>query len=225
MVSRIDFTDDPGQFLAAVGPHLASEPVVTTVIATVTRRLAERGGDGAPYRWWAVARDEHEQVAGVAMRTAPFEPYPAYVLPMPDDAAVELARALHERGEELGGVNGALPSARLLAEEYARLSGGEVAVDEHLRLFELGDLEHGLVVDVVDRDLAVARDGVGRDAGCELHHPGAGVLLALLVEVYRDALERLLRGRVEHQAADGASRVLVADGDAVVAARSEPERH
>jgi GNAT superfamily N-acetyltransferase len=140
MVSRIDFTDDPDQFLATAGPYLAADPVVTTVIATVTRRLAERGPGDAPYRWWALARDDEDQVVGVAMRTAPFAPYPLYVLRMPDDAAVSLAGALHERGEEVGGVNGALPASQLLAEEYARLTGAEVVVHEHLRLFELGAL-------------------------------------------------------------------------------------
>ena len=57
------------------------------------------------------------------MRTAPFAPYPLFVLPMPDDAARALARALHERGEAVGGVNGALPAARVVAEEMARLAG------------------------------------------------------------------------------------------------------
>jgi GNAT superfamily N-acetyltransferase len=59
---------------------------------------------------------------------------------MPDDAAVALARALHQRGESVGGVNGALPAVRLVAEEYARMAGGEVSVHEHLRLFELDEL-------------------------------------------------------------------------------------
>lgn len=143
MVARIDFTEDPRHFLEAVTPHLAAEPVITTVIASVTRRLSQKttGGNGElPYCWWAIVRDEAGAVTGVAMRTAPFAPYPVYALPMPDDAAVGLARALHERGEELGGVNGALPASRLLAEEYARLSGGAVGVHEHLRLFELGEL-------------------------------------------------------------------------------------
>jgi len=115
------------------------------VIASVTARLAKQSAGAVPtgdlpHRWWAIARDEAGAVTGVAMRTAPFAPYPAYVLPMPEDAALALARTLHERGEALGGVNGALPAARVVAEETARLSGGAASVHEHLRLFELGDL-------------------------------------------------------------------------------------
>ncbi|CAI9418503.1 GNAT family N-acetyltransferase [Nocardioides sp. T2.26MG-1] len=144
MDHRLEIIDDPVAFLAAAGEHLAADPVVTTVIASVTERLAladERGlPPGEHPRWWALVRDDAGTVSGVAMRTAPFEPHPLYVLPMPDDAAVDLARLVHERGEAVGGVNGALPAARLVAEETARLAGGEVRVHEHLRLFELGDL-------------------------------------------------------------------------------------
>ncbi|MBZ5740905.1 GNAT family N-acetyltransferase [Nocardioides mangrovi] len=139
----IELTDDPAAFLDAAADHLAADPVLTTVIASVTARMArEEPGryTDLPYRWWALARDDDGAVTGVAMRTAPFAPHPAYVLPMPDDDAVALARLLHERGERLGGVNGALPTARVLAEETARLSRGAVSVHEHLRLHELGEL-------------------------------------------------------------------------------------
>ena len=91
-------------------------------------------------RWWAVVRDGSGKVAGVAMRTAPFAPYPLFVLPMPDEAAVALARALHARGEEVGGANGALPATQVVADEAARLQGVAASVWEHTRLFELGEL-------------------------------------------------------------------------------------
>jgi GNAT superfamily N-acetyltransferase len=137
----LELTDDPDAFLTAAADHLAADPVVTTVIASVTRRMAAGApAPDLPHRWWALARDEHDEVVGVAMRTAPFAPYPLYVLPMPDHAAIALARQLHERGEEVRGVNGALPAARVVADETARLAGGAVDVHEHLRLFELGDL-------------------------------------------------------------------------------------
>jgi FR47-like protein len=137
---QLEFTEDPSAFLEATREHLAAEPVLTTVIATVTARLAAGGGAATPYRWWAIARDDAGEVAGVGMRTAPFVPYPVYLLPMPDDAVVALALRLHERGEVVGGVNGALPAAQLFAEETARLTGGVAKVDEHLRLFELDEL-------------------------------------------------------------------------------------
>ncbi len=49
------------------------------------------------------------------MRTAPFRPHPTFSVPMDDEAATALAAALHARGELLGGANGALPGAEVLA--------------------------------------------------------------------------------------------------------------
>ena len=140
----VEFTGDPAAFLAAAEPHLALDPVLTTVVSSVTHRAVEDVERGAPApghpRWWAVVRDGADEIAGIAMRTAPFAPYPLFVLPMPDAAALTLARALHARGEEVRGVNGALPAARVVADELARLGGGTASVHEHTRLFELGDL-------------------------------------------------------------------------------------
>ena len=140
----VDFTADPAIFLAAAEPHLAVDPVLSTVVSSVTHRAVaevERGALAPAYpRWWAVVRDGSGGVAGVAMRTAPFAPHPLFVLPMPDEAAPSLARSLHARGEDVGGVNGALPAARIVADETARLVGGATSVHEHTRLFELGDL-------------------------------------------------------------------------------------
>jgi predicted GNAT family acetyltransferase len=144
MAYHFELTEDPVAFLAAAADHLAADPVQTTVVASVTKRQVqadERGllrGDHPC--WWVVVRDAAGAVVGVAMRTAPFDPQPVYVLSMPDEAAVAMARLVHERGERVRGVNGALPAARVLAEETARLTGGEVRVHEHLRLFELGEL-------------------------------------------------------------------------------------
>ena len=136
------FFADPAEFLLAAGPHLAASPVVSTVVATVAERSVADLAAGArqdPRSWYAVVWDGDE-VVGVAMRTAPFEPRPLFLLPMPDQGAVALARALHERGERVGAANGALPATEVFARETARLVDGEVAVAQHTRLFELGDL-------------------------------------------------------------------------------------
>jgi GNAT superfamily N-acetyltransferase len=59
---------------------------------------------------------------------------------MSDPAALAFAGAVHARGEEVRGVNGALPAARIIADELARLDGSSASVHEHTRLFELGEL-------------------------------------------------------------------------------------
>lgn len=136
---RIDFYSDPAAFLDAAGDYLAADPVVASVVATVAERTARRGLEGHPYEWWATA-SVGGRVVGVAMRTAPFAPYPLFVCPMPEEAALDLARALHARGEHPGGANGSLPASRIVAEESARLWGGSVQGALEATLWELAEL-------------------------------------------------------------------------------------
>lgn len=147
---HLEFHDHPVPFLEAAGPVLAADPVLGSVIASVTERTARelaRGRDSwveahAPFaRWWVTVHDGTGSVVGAAMRTAPFRPWPTFSLPMPEEAAVLLAGALHERGEDLGGCNGALPGAGVLAAETARLRGATVSVDKQTRLWEARSVE------------------------------------------------------------------------------------
>jgi RimJ/RimL family protein N-acetyltransferase len=141
---RLEFTDDPAVFLAAAADHLAADPVLSTVVSTVTDRAladVEAGRPAPTYpRWWVTVADSRGRVVGVGMRTAPFQPHPMFVLPMPDEAALALAAALIERGEDVRGVNGALPAAQVLAARLARRVDGTATVHEHTRLWVLGDL-------------------------------------------------------------------------------------
>ncbi len=138
-MADLEFFDDPRAFLEAAGDYLSADPVLNTVVATVTRRAAE----GEPYsgdpRWWMAAREDG-RIVGVGMRTAPATPRPLFLLPMPDDAAVRLAHTLHARAEHVGAVNGALPTARVAADEIARLEGRSAEVHEHTRLHLLHEL-------------------------------------------------------------------------------------
>jgi hypothetical protein len=139
---RLRFCADPGEFLAAAGDYLAADPVVSTVVTTIAHRLLARQADGIaqPGRNWWLVVENASAVVGAGMRTAPFAPYPLFLLPMPDEAAVALARAVHERGEEVLGLNGVLPAVGLCAAELVRLGGGQVQVSQHTRLHELGEL-------------------------------------------------------------------------------------
>ncbi|MCF6376979.1 GNAT family N-acetyltransferase [Nocardioides KLBMP 9356] len=142
---ELEFFDTPQPFLDAAGDLLAADPVLGSVIASVTARTARELADGidswaevgAPFqRWWVVVRGDRGDVVSAAMRTAPFKPYPSFSLPMSDEAARALAAALHARGEHLGGANGALPGAEVLARTTADLGGGELVVDKTTRLWE-----------------------------------------------------------------------------------------
>ncbi len=147
---ELEFFDTPRPFLDAAGGLLAQDPVLGSVIASVSERTARELADGhdswvgvdAPFaRWWVVVRDDAGTVVSAAMRTAPFRPHPTFAMPMDEEAARALAAALHERGELLGGANGALPGAAALARETARLAGGEVVTDKATRLWEATSVE------------------------------------------------------------------------------------
>lgn len=139
----LEFFDDPADFLAVADPFLAADPVLVTVVATVTQRcLTGTLPAGSAPRWWVTVREEPDgDVVAVGMRTAPGGGSPPYLTAMSDDAAVALARALVARGELITEVNGALPACRVAAEEVARSSGGVARVREHTRLHHLATLD------------------------------------------------------------------------------------
>ena len=76
---ELEFFDTPQPFLDAAGHLLAADPVLGSVIASVTSRTAREQADGidswadvgAPFeRWWVVVRDDAGAVVSAAMRTA-----------------------------------------------------------------------------------------------------------------------------------------------------------
>ena len=139
---QLEFTEDPQEFLLRAGGLLEADPVLGTVVASVTARAiaAVEAGEPAPRhpQWWLSVADEATgEVVGVVMRTAPFLPHPLYVLPLPDAAARQVAAALVDRGEEVAGINGALPAAEVMATELARRTGRRARVHEHTRLHVL----------------------------------------------------------------------------------------
>jgi len=141
---ELRFFDDPVAFLDVAGDLLAEQPVLSTVIAGVSERIvAQREAgiawpDGVPC-WFAVVID-NDEVVGTAMRTATFGEYPAYLMPMSDDAVHHLSKALLDRDEPVLGANGALPAVQVFCEDMAAATGKTARVGQHTRLFELGDL-------------------------------------------------------------------------------------
>ncbi|CAG7570959.1 FR47-like protein [Barrientosiimonas humi] len=133
-----EFFDAAGPFLDAAGDALRANPVEASVVATMAEREQREGAPDLPHRWFAVAGGD--EITGVAMRTAPFVPYPPFLLAMPDELAVELADVLLGRGEPVEGVNGGLPAARVFAERVADATESTVRTVMHTRLFELTEL-------------------------------------------------------------------------------------
>jgi GNAT superfamily N-acetyltransferase len=142
---ELRFFDDPAEFLDVAGNHLALQPVLSTVVAGVASRIRDQRAAGVAWPegvpcWFAAFVDRVDVVA-TAMRTAPFGEFPAYLMPMSDDAAVLLARTLLDRDEPVLGANGALPTVQVFCEEMADATGKRAVVGQHTRLFELGELK------------------------------------------------------------------------------------
>ncbi len=138
---EVTFFDDPRAFLAAAGPALAADPVVSTVVSTYTHQMVldPTPQPGTGPRWWATvhASAAQHQVVGIAMRTPGHLPY---LLPMPAYAATALAAALLERGERPDGANGADEAARTFCAHLVSRYGGRVSTSMAVRLHRLAAL-------------------------------------------------------------------------------------
>ena len=194
---ELRFFDEPREFLRVTGDFLARQPVVSTVVATMAERIIRERTAGIPWPvgvpCWFVAVLQDGDVLGAAMRTAPFGAYPLFLLPMPEDAARDLAHVLLERNEQVSAANGALPAVQLFCDEVAARGGGLAKVARHTRLFELDRLiepppvegrlrpaqpdEEALVMRWYEAFIVDADEQGGRPAGTSAHEPPeAGVV-------------------------------------------------
>jgi len=194
---ELRFFDEPREFLRVTSDFLARQPVVSTVVATMAERIIRERTAGISWPvgvpCWFVAVLQDGDVLGAAMRTAPFGAYPLFLLPMPEDAARDLAHALLERNEQVCAANGALPAVQLFCDEVAARGGGLAKVARHTRLFELDRLiepppvegrlrpaqpdEEALVMRWYEAFIVDADEQGGRPAGTSAHEAqGAGVV-------------------------------------------------
>jgi GNAT superfamily N-acetyltransferase len=229
---ELRFFDDPVLFLDVAADHLAEQPVVSTVVAGVASRIAADAADGIAWPeevpcWFAVVL-EGDEVLGAAMRTAPFGSYPAFLLPMPDEAARLLARELVERDEPLTAANGALPAVEVFCEEMAAHLGSSVRVGQHTRLFELGDLmepepvpgrlrpatldELDLVLGWYEAFMVDADEQAGREPGESPHESPSPETLGRRIEggrvfVWEDASGEPVHVTAASQPSFGVSRI------------------
>lgn len=141
----VEFFDDPAAVLDVAGDLLAAEPVVFSVVASVTHKAARLFAPGGPRpeypMWWAVVRDASGIVVGVSMRTMSEPPHTVWVPALPDDAARLLARAALDRTDRAGeapltSANGSSAAVRAFTEETLRAMGGTVHEGRPDRLWE-----------------------------------------------------------------------------------------
>jgi GNAT superfamily N-acetyltransferase len=141
----VELLDDPAAVLAVAGDLLAAEPVLSSVVSSVTHYTARTFIPGGPRpehpMWWAVVRDPAGVVVAVSMRTMPHAPHTVWVPTMPEDAARLLARTALDHTARAGdppltSANGPIAAVRAFTDEVLRTTGGTVRADRPDRLWE-----------------------------------------------------------------------------------------
>ncbi|HEY1319973.1 MAG TPA: GNAT family N-acetyltransferase [Streptosporangiaceae bacterium] len=154
-------TQDVGEYLAAAGDMLRSQPAQNTLMLTIAESLRARGGhafgEADPlFGWW----DEAGGVTAALLQTPPF---PAVITPMPEQAATALTEVLVSRDWDPRGVNGPVGTAQGFAAAWQARTGRGASVQRRSRLFRLAGFEPPAGVpgrartpESADRDLLVA---------------------------------------------------------------------
>lgn len=141
----VEILDDPAAVLAVAGELLAADPVVSSVVASVTHRAAATFGPDVPRpahpMWWAVVRDADGAVIAVSMRTMPHPPYTVWVPALPEDTARLLARTALDHVARTGeppltSANGSIPAVQAYTAEVLRTTPGTVGKIRPDRLWE-----------------------------------------------------------------------------------------
>lgn len=126
----VESTNDPRRVLDGAAAHLAAEPVLCNLVASLLRRCVVTGDPG---RFWTAARAG--EVVGVVFQW-PLD-FVATVTPMPAAAVTAIVDAVIDAGVTLPGVNGeATTTARFAGHWTERTRSGARPV-EGQRLYEV----------------------------------------------------------------------------------------
>jgi GNAT superfamily N-acetyltransferase len=137
---KVELINSVDEFISTTTAFRATDPLRTNVIGSVALSVAEGDRSYDDYRWWVVRGDDGD-VAGVAMRTAPFN---MQVSPMSIEAARALGHGVGQFDDALPGISGSKNIVDALIEGYvASKSPGSArvaAVERRDLLYELEDL-------------------------------------------------------------------------------------
>jgi predicted GNAT family acetyltransferase len=130
-------TGNLGDYLAAAGEYLRSDPVRHTIPLTATETLRVRGpaafGQIPPlFGWWQAADGE---ITAALLHTAP---YPLLLTALPEHSARPLAEALLGCRTELTGVDAQDGDAVAFAAAWSALTGAGARESLRSRLYRLG---------------------------------------------------------------------------------------
>src|SRR5665213_3970176 len=110
---KVELIESVDEFISTTTAFRATDPLRTNVIGSVALSVAEGDRSYDDYRWWIVRSDDGD-VAGVAMRTSPFN---MVVAPMSLDAARALGRSVGQFDDALPGISGSRDIVDALIED------------------------------------------------------------------------------------------------------------
>lgn len=136
----IELLSSAQEFLSRTYSLRASDAFRTNILGSVASAVADGSLTYDDYRWW-VACDEHGQVVGAAMRTAP---HGMVLSPMPDHAIRELAKEVSVHDDALPSVSGPRVVVENFIEQYSNTasvgSSRKSEIEEEHLLYALGEL-------------------------------------------------------------------------------------
>jgi Acetyltransferase (GNAT) family len=127
---------DPGAFLVRAELFVDSDPFSSSVIATVTTRIAAGALPNNGNLWLSVEADD-ARVIGLAMHTPPHN---MFLSRMPEDAVDALAKEVDRIGRDLPGVNGATASTRTFVRAWAQMTDRSSRLVTESRMYRLTEL-------------------------------------------------------------------------------------
>jgi len=101
-------------FLEETEAYRGAEPLGTNVLGSVALTVADGSRSYESCRWWVV-RDDHGDVVGAAMRTAP---HAVCLGPMPEECAASLGAAAAVSDDDLAGASGPVGEVRAFLDAY-----------------------------------------------------------------------------------------------------------
>lgn len=133
---RVESTDDPVAYRAAVSGLLEADPLANTVLLGVlAARIARPVDSDPPATYLSVWDGDH--LVGTAFRTPPTQ---VLLGTMPDEAVVPVAEAFARTDPDTPGVQGEDEQVAVFADRWRELTGRRAELHHALRLFRLGEL-------------------------------------------------------------------------------------
>ena len=185
---KVELLESASEFLTRTESLRASDPFRTNMLGSVASSVATEARTYEKYLWWVIT-DDSGKVVGAAMRTAP---HGMVLVPMPLNAARELALLVGVHDDELPGIAGpaSLVKEFIAAYKISGTSGSKRPAEEvgHDLLYALGTLKIPTLIGSIEN---AQRDEFKRIYAWLINFGNeAGILMPNPTESIEDGLRR-----------------------------------